>query len=103
MRTIPKAGPILVAPTPTPFDSNDRVDHGALARNMRRWLNTPLCGFVLGSGIGEEQTLTECEKVDIVRTVDAVLGQERFIIAGIDAPSVEARTGSVAKAATAIP
>jgi len=35
---IPSADPIVVAPTPTPFDSEDRVDYDVLGRNVERWL-----------------------------------------------------------------
>ena len=84
---IPEIDPIVVAPTPTPFDSEDRVDHDALARNVERWLKTPLSGFVLGSGIGEELALSDGEKVNIVETVSRAHGGERFVIAGIDSSS----------------
>jgi dihydrodipicolinate synthase/N-acetylneuraminate lyase len=33
---IPNKGPIVVAPTPTPFDTEDRVDHGMFVRNIER-------------------------------------------------------------------
>ncbi|HJO82653.1 MAG: dihydrodipicolinate synthase family protein [SAR202 cluster bacterium] len=79
--------PIVVAPTPTPFDSDDRVDHDALSRNIERWLATPLSGFVLGTANGEELALSDQEKVDIVRTVADASGGAKFIIAGIDVPS----------------
>lgn len=84
---VPKTDPIVVAPTPTPFDDRGRVDHGALARNVERWLATPLSGFVLGTANGEENTLSEDEKAAIVGTVSRVAGGERVIIAGIDDPS----------------
>lgn len=79
--------PIVVAPTPTPFDDRDRVDHGMLARNIERLMTTPLGGFVLGTINGEEDALSEDEKAAIVGTVAGVAGAERLIIAGIDNPS----------------
>ena len=85
--TISEIDPIVVAPTPTPFDSEDRVNHDALARNVERWLKTPLSGFVLGTSIGEELALSDGEKVSIVETVARAHGGERFVIAGIDNPS----------------
>jgi dihydrodipicolinate synthase/N-acetylneuraminate lyase len=84
---LPQADPIVVAPTPTPFDANDRVDHHALARNIERWLDTPLSGFVLGTANGEELALSNSEKVDIVRTVSDAHAGAKFVVAGIDVPS----------------
>ena len=84
---IPSADPIVVAPTPTPFDSEDRVDYDVLGRNVERWLKTPLSGFVLGTANGEELALSDAEKLGIVETVSQAHGGERFVIAGIDNPS----------------
>ena len=84
---IPSADPIVVAPTPTPFDSEDRVDYDVLGRNVERWLKTPLSGFVLGTASGEELALSDAEKLGIVETVSQAHGGERFVIAGIDNPS----------------
>ena len=84
---IPSADPIVVAPTPTPFDSEDRVDYDVVGRNVERWLKTPLSGFVLGTANGEELALSDAEKLGIVETVSQAHGGERFVIAGIDNPS----------------
>ena len=60
-----------------PFDADDRLDRDALARNIGRWLETPLSGFVLGTANGEELFLSEDEKTAAIKAV-----------AGIDSPSV---------------
>ncbi|HSG71038.1 MAG TPA: dihydrodipicolinate synthase family protein [Planctomycetaceae bacterium] len=80
--------PIVVAPTPTPFDSSDAVDFPALEQNIDRWRTTPLSGFVLNSENGEEAFLSEAEKLEIIRTVNRAREGEKFIVAGIDNPSV---------------
>ena len=80
--------PLIVAPTPTPFDTNDRVDTDALARNIERWNRTSLSGFVLGTANGEELSLSDDEKLQIVRVVSEVRAQDRMVIAGIDTPSI---------------
>jgi 4-hydroxy-tetrahydrodipicolinate synthase len=79
--------PLIVAPTPTPFDANDRVDADALARNVERWNRTPLSGFVLGTANGEELSLSDDEKTLIVRVVAEARTPDRMVIAGIDTPS----------------
>ncbi len=81
------ADPLIVAPTPTPFDTEDRVDTDALARNIERWNRTSLSGFVLGTANGEELSLSDDEKTLIVRVVSEVRAQDRMVIAGIDTPS----------------
>lgn len=79
--------PLIVAPTPTPFDAEDRVDADALARNIERWNRTSLSGFVLGTANGEELSLSDDEKLLVVRAVSEVRAQDRMVIAGIDTPS----------------
>lgn len=84
---IPAADPIVVAPTPTPFSADDAVDLDALARNIERWLDTPLSGFVLTTANGEELALSEQERIDIARVASQAHRGRRFTIAGIDNPS----------------
>lgn len=86
--TIPAENPIVVAPSPTPFKADDSVDHSAIERNVQKWLKTPLSGFVLNSENGEEQFLSEPERLEIVRTVNAARNGEKFIVAGVDSSSV---------------
>ena len=85
---IPTSNPIVVAPSPTPFKADDSVDHCAIERNVEKWLKTPLSGFVLNSENGEEQFLSEAERLEIVRTVNAARGSEKFIVGGVDSSSV---------------
>lgn len=85
---LPTSDPIVSIPIVTPFDESDRVDHEALARNIQRWLATPATGFLVGSQTGEEGSLSEQEKLAVARTVKASLDQRRFLIGGIDCPSV---------------
>ena len=84
---VPQSDPIVVAPTPTPFHEDDHVDYEALQRNIGRWLDTPLSGFVLTTANGEELALSEEEKVEIVRVASAAHGGRKVTIAGIDVPS----------------
>jgi len=85
---IPTSNPIVVAPSPTPFKADDSVDHAAIERNVERWLKTPLSGFVLNSENGEEQFLSEADRLEIVRTVNGARDGEKFIVGGVDSSSV---------------
>ena len=84
---IPNVDPIIVAPTPNPLRPDDSIDHDALARNVQRWLRTPLSGFVVGSAGGEEYFLGDEERVAAVKTVAEAHEGRRFVIGGIDNPS----------------
>ena len=85
--TIPTNDPIIVAPTPMPLKANDNIDHDKLARNVERWLDTDLSGFVVVSYGGEELHFGEPDKVAAVKTVAQAHKGEKFVIAGIDTPS----------------
>ena len=81
---IPAQDPIVTIPVSTPFDQQDRVDFAALERNVGRWLETPLRGFIIGTASGEEWFLSEADKLQIMRTVKGALDESRFLVGGID-------------------
>lgn len=85
---IPTADPIVTIPMVTPFTADDRVDHDAIAFNVEKWLETPLSGYIIGTASSEETLLSEAEKLAIMRTVAQSLTGERFLVGGIDCPSV---------------
>ena len=85
---IPISAPIVVAPSPTPFKTDDSIDFAAIEHNTSRWCETPLSGFVLNSENGEESFLSESEKLEIVRAVNRARDGKKFIVGGIDSPSV---------------
>ena len=76
--------PIIVAPTNMPFRDDESIDLDALARNVDRFCDTALSGFVVGSYGGEEFHMGEPEKVLAIRTVVEAHAGRRFVIAGID-------------------
>ena len=46
--------PMIVAPSPTPFNKKDEIDYAAIEYNVTKWSKTKLSGYVLGSENGEE-------------------------------------------------
>ena len=80
--------PILVAPMPTPFTIQDRVDLKAIESNSIKWIKSELSGFVLGTENGEETLLSHNEKLDIFKTVCNILKDKKLIVAGVDNPSI---------------
>lgn len=84
---IPATDPIIVAPTNMPFRADESLDLDALARNVDKFCNTALSGFVVGSYGGEEFHMGEPEKVAAIKTVAEAHAGRRFVIGGIDALS----------------
>ena len=82
-------GPILVAPSPTPFNDNQQVNLDAIKSNASKWLQTELSGFVLGTENGEEQLLSIEERLSIVESVSEVAKNKKLIIGGVDNPSIK--------------
>lgn len=85
---IPESDPIVAVPMVTPFDAQDRVDYGAAERNIERWRATPLAGYIVGTQSGEEFSLSFEEQLSLGRVVAQALDGQRFLLGGIDCPSV---------------
>ena len=83
-----KEQPVLVAPMPTPFTRDDKVDLKSIESNAIKWLNTEISGFVLGTENGEETLLSSEEKLDIFKVVSKIHKGKKTIIAGVDNPSI---------------
>ena len=84
---IPSSDPIVVAPTNMPFNSDESLDLDALSRNVDKFCETALSGFVVGSYGGEEFHMGEPEKVLSIKTVVEAHAGRKFVIAGTDALS----------------
>ncbi len=84
---ISSSDPIVVAPTNMPFNSDESLDLDALSRNVDKFCETALSGFVVGSYGGEEFHMGEPEKVLSIKTVVEAHAGRKFVIAGIDALS----------------
>ena len=84
---IPSSDPIVVAPTNMPFNADESLDLDALSRNVDKFCETALSGFVVGSYGGEEFHMGEPEKVLSIKTVVEAHAGRKFVIAGIDALS----------------
>ena len=84
---IPSLDPIVVAPTNMPFNADESLDLDALSRNVDKFCETALSGFVVGSYGGEEFHMGEPEKVLSIKTVVEAHADRKFVIAGIDALS----------------
>jgi dihydrodipicolinate synthase/N-acetylneuraminate lyase len=70
-----------------PFNADESLDLDALSRNVDKFCETALSGFVVGSYGGEEFHMGEPEKVLAIKTVVEAHAGRKFVIAGIDALS----------------
>ena len=84
---ITSSDPIIVAPTNMPFNADESLNLDALSRNVDKFCETALSGFVVGSYGGEEFHMGEPEKVIAIKTVVEAHAGRKFVIAGIDALS----------------
>lgn len=82
----------------TPFLPDGTVDHGFLAAHARRFLASGCRGVVALGSLGEGATLTFDEKVEVLRTLVASVGDRIPVVAGISALST-AEAVSLARAA----
>jgi dihydrodipicolinate synthase/N-acetylneuraminate lyase len=67
----------------TPFNSDLSVDHDALGAHVRWMIESGCRGIVALGSLGESQTLTFAEKVEILETCRRALPSETPLIAGI--------------------
>lgn len=71
----------------TPFHTDLKVDHSFLARHVK-WLISNGCqGIVALGSLGEGATLEKEEKLEILKTCKAALGNDIPLVAGISALS----------------
>ncbi len=71
----------------TPFAADGSVDHAFLAGHARRMIASGCRGIVALGSLGEGATLTHEEKVAILRTLVAAVGDRVPVVAGISALS----------------
>jgi len=91
----------IFTPIVTPFRGDDTVDEQALARNVARWMQTPLTGLVVLGSNGEAPQLDEAEADRVIDIVRAGVPRERVLIAGTGRESTKATVAATRRAAAA--
>ena len=76
----------------TPFDTDGGVDHEFLAGHARRLVAAGCRGVVALGSLGEGATLTVAEKIDVLKTLVAAVGDRVPVVAGIAALSTDDAT-----------
>jgi len=91
----------IFTPITTPFRSDDTLDEAALARNVDRWMKTPLTGLVVLGSNGEAAQLDDDEADRVVAIVRDRVPAGRPLIAGTGRESTKATIAATARAAAA--
>ncbi len=89
----------ILPPLTTPFNDRDQVDLPALARNVTRYDETSVVGFVVFGSSGEAVHLSRRERREILVAVRQTVRPDRTIVAGVNALSLGAAIEAIEAAA----
>lgn len=88
----------VFAPLPTPFDEHDQVDVVRLRTALRRWLSSPLTGFVVLGTNGESGLMTDTEGDRVIEETRALVPRGRPLIVGTGRESTQAAVRAARRA-----
>ena len=89
----------VLAPVPTPFDEQDRVDLVRLRAAFARWVASPLSGFVVLGSTGEAALMDEDESDQAVGAARELVPPGRAFIVGTGRESTQATIRATRRAA----
>ena len=69
----------------TPFDVDLAVDHAFLAQHAQAMVDAGCSAIVAGGSLGEAAVLSDFEKLDVLRTLVAAVGERVGVVAGVAA------------------
>ena len=78
----------LLAPLVTPFASDESLDRAAFIKNLKKYDDAPLDGYLINGTSGEAEMLSSSERVELVKF--AIDNTDRTVIAGLASTSVQA-------------
>ncbi len=88
-QTIDLSGVLIPAASPFSSGTGD-LDPVALRANLRRWLDTPVRGIVIGGSTGEAVLLEREERRAGLEAARGVVPEDRLLVAGTGAESTRA-------------
>lgn len=89
----------VLAPIPTPFDRERRVDPARLRAALARWLETPIAGFVVLGSTGEAVLLDEDESDRVIAAARETIPPDRPLLIGTGRESTQAAVRAARRAA----
>ena len=72
----------VIPPMITPFNKAGDVDFDAFKKNVEKWNESDLCGYLVLGSNSETAYLTESEKLKLVEITVATAKKDRILIAG---------------------
>lgn len=72
----------VFAPITTPFKENGEVDYKGLEKNMAFYASSPLDGYLALGSNGENKSLTNDEKLSVLKTIIDNKGADQTVMAG---------------------
>ena len=72
----------ILPPMLTPFRENGNVDYEAFVKNIERWNQAPLAGYLVLGSNSETPYLTEEEKLKLVELTVQSAAKDRILLAG---------------------
>ena len=91
----------VLPPITTPFDAHGEVDLDALARNVERYEEVALRGYVAFGSNGEAVHLTAAERLRVLETLRRRAAPGKVIVAGVNELSTRAAVEATRRAAGA--
>ncbi len=91
----------ILPPLTTPFDEQGRVDFEGLRRNVARFNETGLAGYVALGSNGEAVHLTREEQTQVIETIRQAARPDHTLIAGVNEFSTQAAIAATARARAA--
>jgi 4-hydroxy-2-oxoglutarate aldolase len=78
----------IYAPIPTPFHPDGSIAWGALEKNVKKWISSPLQGLVVGGSNGEFPFLSFAERAELTARVASLTNGKIPVVAGVHCPSL---------------
>jgi len=72
----------IIAPITTPFTKEGEVDYAGLKKNMEFYAKSGIQGYLALGSNGENKSLTNDEKVKVLKTIIDNKGADQFVMAG---------------------
>ncbi len=73
----------IFAPVNTPFNGNEEVDYAGFSKNLQFYLKSELSGLLILGSNGEYKSLTEEEKIEIIKSSAEMIEGRKTIIVGV--------------------
>lgn len=89
----------ILPPLTTPFDDRDELDLTALARNVARYDESGVSGYVVFGSSGEAVHLSARERHEVLVAVRQTVRPDRVVVAGVNALSLRAAVDAIEAAA----